>query len=45
MLTEHGFDRQRLRLAWYAADDGAAFARQVNEIVEEIELLGPSPIR
>jgi len=45
MLTEHGFDRQRLRLAWYAADDGAAFARRVNEIVEEIELLGPSPIR
>ena len=45
MLTEHGFDRQRLRLAWYAADDGAAFVKRVNEIVAEIELLGPSPIR
>ncbi len=45
MLTEHGFDRQRLRLAWYAADDGAAFVKRVNEIVEEIKLLGPSPIR
>jgi len=45
MLAEHGFDRQRLRLAWYAADDGAAFVERVNGIVEEIRLLGPSPIR
>lgn len=40
MLTERGFDRRRLQLAWYAADDGEAFVERVNEIVEEMRVLG-----
>lgn len=40
-----GVKRERLRLEWISASEGNKFARVVDEFVEEIKELGPSPIK
>ena len=45
MLTERGFDRQRLRLAWYAADDSHDFVGKVMDFTNLVRGLGSGPAR
>jgi len=45
LLEQMGINPRRLRLEWVSATEGQKFARVVNEFVEEIRRLGPSPIK
>src|SRR3989304_5041679 len=45
MMREFGLEEGRLRLEWISASEGTKLKRIVNEMVEEIKLLGPSPFR
>jgi len=36
-----GIEPERFRLEWIAGSEGEKFARTVNEMVEQIKLLGP----
>ncbi|MFO7991031.1 MAG: hydrogenase iron-sulfur subunit [Thermoplasmata archaeon] len=45
LLDVIGIERDRLRLEWISASEGNKFARVVNEFVDEIKELGPSPIK
>jgi F420-non-reducing hydrogenase iron-sulfur subunit len=41
MLAELGVDERRFRLAWIAASESPAYAKVMNEMIEEIRALGP----
>ena len=45
MLTQFGLNKDRFRLEWISASEGEKFARVVNEFVDRIIELGPSPYR
>ncbi len=45
MLLQFGLHRDRFRLEWVSASEGDKYARVVNEFVERITQLGPSPYR
>jgi coenzyme F420-reducing hydrogenase delta subunit len=45
MLRQFGLHRDRFRLEWVSASEGEKYARVVNEFVERITQLGPSPYR
>jgi F420-non-reducing hydrogenase iron-sulfur subunit len=45
MMEIIGLDPARLRLEWVSASEGGKFGKVVNEFVEEIRNLGPSPFR
>lgn len=45
LLKDMGINPKRLRLEWISATEGEKFARVMNEFVEEIRKLGPSPWR
>ncbi len=45
MLLQFGLHRDRFRLEWVSASEGEKYARVVNEFVERITQLGPSPYR
>ncbi len=45
MLQQFGLNRDRFRLEWVSASEGERYARVVNEFVDRIMALGPSPYR
>jgi len=45
LLEQFGINPKRLRLEWVSAAEGEKFARVVNEFVNEIKKLGPSPLK
>jgi len=45
MLRQFGMNTDRFRLEWVSAAEGERFARVVNEFVDRIIALGPSPYR
>ena len=40
-----GLDEKRVRLEWVSAAEGPRWAELMNEFVEQITQLGPSPLR
>jgi len=45
MLQDFGLEEERYRLEWISASEGKRFAQVVNEMVEELRKLGPSPYK
>lgn len=45
MLQQFGLNPKRLRLEWISAGEGARFQEVVNNFIDEIIKLGPSPFR
>ncbi len=43
MLEDFGLEDERFRLEWVSASEGPKFAQVMNEMVETIKELGPSP--
>jgi len=41
MLKEFGIEDQRVRLEWISAAEGEKVKRVINEMVEQVEKLGP----
>lgn len=41
LLTFVGYERERVRVDWVSASEGARFARVVNEFTENVRALGP----
>jgi F420-non-reducing hydrogenase iron-sulfur subunit len=41
VLTQMGIEPGRLKLLWASAAEGAIFAREINEFVEQVRALGP----
>jgi len=39
-----GLEEGRLRLEWISAAEGARFARIIDEFIEQLRVLGPSPL-
>jgi F420-non-reducing hydrogenase iron-sulfur subunit len=39
-----GLEEGRLRLEWISAAEGARFARIIDEFIEQLRALGPSPL-
>ena len=44
MVKTLGFDEKRVRLEWVSAAEGQRWADVINEFIEEITELGPSPL-
>jgi F420-non-reducing hydrogenase iron-sulfur subunit len=45
MLDDFGIEQERFRLDWVSASEGQRFAQIVNEMVDELKALGPSPFK
>ena len=45
LLEQLGMEPQRLRLEWISASEGEEFSKKVTEFVEQIESLGPNPLK
>lgn len=45
LLEEFGLEKERLRLEWISAAEGAKLKRIINDMVSDIRKLGPSPIK
>ncbi len=45
MLEQLGIDKERVRLEWVSASEGAKFAEVVNGFTQTIRELGPNPFR
>jgi coenzyme F420-reducing hydrogenase delta subunit len=45
LLPELGLERERLMLRWISASEGELFSKTVNEFVDTVKKLGPSPLR
>jgi len=45
MLEDFGIERERFRLEWVSASEGARFAGVMRQVTDEIRRLGPSPVR
>lgn len=45
LLSQMGINEKRLRLEWISATEGKKFATVLEEFVDEIKKLGPSPWR
>lgn len=45
ILEELGIEKERLRLEWISASEGEKLARTINQMVEDIKKLGPSPVK
>ena len=43
MLEDFDLEPERYRLEWVAASEGARFAQVVNEMVDAVKEVGPSP--
>ncbi len=44
LVKTMGFDEKRVRLEWVSAAEGQRWAEVINEFIEEITELGPSPL-
>ena len=42
ILSQFGFEEQRLRLTWIGASDGIQFAETIREMVSHVKSLGPN---
>ena len=45
MLTQFGVEKERVRLEWISASEGARFAEVVNNFTQTIKSLGPSRVK
>jgi F420-non-reducing hydrogenase iron-sulfur subunit len=45
MLEDFGLEPERFRLEWISASEGDKFARVMNEMVDTLKSLGPSPYK
>ena len=45
MIHIIGLEKERLRLEWISAAESIKFANVVREMVEQIEKIGPSPLK
>ena len=45
IITQFGFEDERLRLTWIGASDGIQFAETMHEMVSQIKALGPNPAK
>ena len=45
VLEQYGFDPKRLKLEWVSASEGEKFQKTVNEFVDTIKALGPTPMK
>jgi len=45
MLQQFGLNPKRLRLEWISAGEGGKFQQTMNEFIDQIATLGPSPYR
>jgi len=45
LLRQFGLDPQRLQLAWVSAGEAEKFATTVNEFIDRVTAMGPSPYR
>jgi F420-non-reducing hydrogenase iron-sulfur subunit len=45
MLEDFGLEPERFRLEWISASEGTKFAQVMNEMVDTLRELGPSPYR
>ncbi len=45
VLEQYGFDPKRLKLEWVSASEGEKFQKTVNEFVDTIKALGPTPLK
>jgi F420-non-reducing hydrogenase iron-sulfur subunit len=45
MLQDFGLEPERYRLEWVSASEGPRFAQVMNEMVEQVKKVGPSPYR
>ncbi len=45
VVDELGLEDERLQLQWISASEGSEFAAYINKVTEEIEAIGPSPLR
>jgi F420-non-reducing hydrogenase iron-sulfur subunit len=45
MLQDFGLEEERFRLEWVSASEGKKFAQVVNDMVEQLRALGPSPYK
>lgn len=45
MLQDFGLEPERFRLEWVSASEGPRFAQVMNEMVEQVRKVGPSPYR
>ena len=45
MLADFGIEKERLRLEWISASEGDKLAKVINEMVEDIRKLGPTPVK
>ncbi|MFH1007314.1 MAG: hydrogenase iron-sulfur subunit [Candidatus Latescibacterota bacterium] len=45
ILEELGFEKDRLWLRWISASEGQRFAETIREVVENVQRLGPNPLK
>ena len=45
MLQDFGLEPERFRLEWVSASEGARFAQVVDNMVQDLRKLGPSPYK
>jgi len=45
LLEEYGYDRERLRMTFVSASEGALWAEVVQDMVNTIKKLGPNPLK
>ncbi|MGZ4948928.1 MAG: hydrogenase iron-sulfur subunit [Halobacteriota archaeon] len=45
LIEEYGYDRERLRMTFISASEGAIWAEVVQDMVNTIKKLGPNPLK
>ena len=45
ILTQFGYDEERIWLRWISASEGKLFADTVTEMVSDLKAMGPNPIK
>jgi len=45
VLKQTGIDERRLKLDWVSAAEGEKFQKVITDFVQEVQMLGPSPLR
>ncbi len=45
VLEQYGFDPKRLKPEWVSASEGEKFQKTVNEFVDTVKALGPTPMK
>lgn len=45
VVEQYGFDPKRLKLEWVSASEGEKFQKTLNEFVDTIKQLGPTPLK